>query len=246
MILEQPFISGNIMQHPLPRILRIATHVGALIPLVILIWDFTSGNLTANPIQAAEQRTGLIALILLLLSLACTPLNTIFHFRLALQRRRALGLYAFFYAALHLFIFAVIDDFGLDWSTLSEMVFQKLYILAGTASFVLLLALAVTSFRWSMKRMGKGWKRLHQLVYPAAVLVIIHFAWSAKGDLFRLNGSILQPLVYGGILVGLLALRLPPLRRWITRVRGRVMTTRNKATGASRPIQPSARKQDLI
>src|SRR5512146_248243 len=140
------------LQRKLSFWLRIATHIGALVPLAVLIWDFQTNHLTENPIQAAEQRTGTIALVLLLLSLASTPLNTLFRLSWAIQRRRALGLYAFFYAGLHLFIFTVVD-YGLDWPTLWQMLVEKRYIVAGLATFTILVALAATSFRWSMKRM---------------------------------------------------------------------------------------------
>src|SRR5512135_705005 len=131
-------VHKSVPRHLFPLFLRIATHLGALIPLVVLVWDFQTNHLTENPIQAAEQRTGIIALVLLLLSLACTPLNTLFHFSQAIQRRRALGLYAFLYASLHLFIFSVID-FGLDWPTLWQEVSQKRYILVGLAAFIILI-----------------------------------------------------------------------------------------------------------
>src|SRR5512135_375055 len=131
-------VHKSVPRHLFPLFLRIATHLGALIPLVVLIWDFQTNHLTENPIQAAEQRTGTIALVLLLLSLACTPLNTLFRFSQAIQRRRALGLYAFFYASLHLFIFTVVD-YGLDWPTLLQMLVEKRYIIGGLATFAILV-----------------------------------------------------------------------------------------------------------
>lgn len=212
------------LRRKFPFLLRLATHLGALIPLAILAWDYLTNHLTANPIQAAEQRTGIIALVFLLLSLACTPLNTLFRFSQAIQRRRALGLYAFFYASLHVFIFMVVD-YGLDWPTLWQMLVEKRYILAGLGAFVLLIALAVTSFRWWMKRMGKGWKRLHQLVYLAGLLAILHFVWVVKGDLIRLGGDVLRPILYGIVLGLLLSLRIPAIRRGIVYLRQRILNS---------------------
>ncbi len=213
----------KIVQRKFSLVLRIATHIGALLPLLVLVLDFQNHRLTENPIQAAEQRTGTIALVLLLLSLACTPLNTLFRFSWAIQRRRALGLYAFFYASLHLFIFTVVD-YGLDWSTLWQMLSEKRYIVVGLAAFTILVALAATSFRRSMKRMGKSWKRLHQLVYLAGALVILHFAWVVKGNVTSLNGDVLRPVLYGAALALLLAMRIPAVRKAIVRARQQILT----------------------
>jgi methionine sulfoxide reductase heme-binding subunit len=198
--------------------LRVATHVGALIPLGVLVWDFYQGRLSVNPIQAAEQRTGLIALTLLLLSLACTPLNILFGFSQAIQRRRALGLYAFFYASLHMLLFFVVD-YGLDWGTIWETLVQKRYMIAGMGAFLTLIPLAVTSMRWWMKRMGKNWTRLHRLVYLAGGLALVHFAWVVKGNILQLRGDVRRVVLYGAILVLLLVVRIPSLRRTIVQAR---------------------------
>jgi sulfoxide reductase heme-binding subunit YedZ len=220
----------TLSQRKFPLLLRIATHVGALTPLLILILDFQNHRLTENPIQAAEQRTGMIALTLLLLSLACTPLNTLFRFSWAIQRRKALGLYAFFYASLHLFIFSVVD-YGLDWPTLWQMLSEKRYIVVGLAAFMILIALAATSFRRAMKQMGKNWKRLHQLVYLAGILVVIHFAWVVKGSVSALSGDVLRPILYGAVLALLLTMRMPAVRKAIVRARQRILARQP----ASRP-----------
>src|SRR5512138_2954062 len=125
--------------------LQVAMHIYAWSTLVILIYDFFTHNLTANPIQALEQRTGRHAITLLVLSLACTPLNTLFKWPELIKRRRALGLYAFLYAAIHVVIFVDLD-YGLAWSLIAQTVFQKPYILVGMLSFLMLIPLAVTSF----------------------------------------------------------------------------------------------------
>lgn len=186
-----------------------------------LAWDAWMGNLTVNPIQAATQRTGKYALVLLVLSLACTPLNTLFGFRQALTVRRILGLYAFLFAATHFAIFIWID-YGFDWEFIRLEIIDKRYILVGATALAILSLLAVTSFQWWMKRLGKRWKSLHRLVYLAAPLVVLHYAWARKGDLFRLQGDILQPLAFG-VVVGLLLLaRLPALRKRAIKLRGRI------------------------
>ncbi|HVN53568.1 MAG TPA: protein-methionine-sulfoxide reductase heme-binding subunit MsrQ [Anaerolineaceae bacterium] len=207
-----------MVQKRFALILRIATHIGSLVPLMVLIWDYQTHNLTVNPIQAAEQRTGDIAILLLTLCLACTPLATLTGFSHLTQRRKALGLYAFFYASLHLFIFSVID-FGLDWEFLIPTVTEKPYIILGLTAFVLLIPLAVTSFRWFMKKMGKNWRRLHALIYPAAVLVLVHFALQIKGDFLRQSGDVSRPLAYVIVLTLLFVLRIPTVRRRVSRWR---------------------------
>ncbi|MEJ2598956.1 MAG: sulfoxide reductase heme-binding subunit YedZ [Anaerolineales bacterium] len=208
--------------------LRLVTHVGAWIPLAWLLWAVSTGNLTVNPIQAATQYSGKDALVFLVLSLAVTPIHTLTGYRPVLKVRRALGLYAFFYALVHVFIFTVID-YGLDWGLLQGAIFEKTYILVGLATLIILTSLAVTSFKWWMKRMGKRWTRLHRLIYLAGLLVILHFAWSLKGNLFSLQGDITQPLAFGLAVVLLLAARIPRLRRWISNQRSRLLHRRPTA-----------------
>lgn len=200
----------NFLQRYTP--LQILMHLGAWFPLARMIVDFAADNLTANPIQALEQRTGRAAVTLLLLSLACTPLHSLFGWKEPLKRRRALGLYAFMYATIHVIIFADLD-YGLAWSLIFQTVFQKPYILVGMAAFLLLIPLAVTSFDIWKIRLKKNWKRLHQVVYFIAPLVILHYAWSKKGDIFTLSGDILQPLVYGIVLLLLMIFRIPAVKR---------------------------------
>ena len=188
------------------HLLRAVTHIGALLPLVLLLWDFWWGYLSADPIREAILRTGKPALILLLLSLACTPLNTLFGWRQLLPLRKPLGLYAFFYVCLHLSIFIFLD-YGLNWTLLREDLFEKRFALAGLASFLILLPLAATSSRWAMRKLGKNWKRLHRFVYLAAILAVVHYLWLVKADYT-------QPILFAVILALLLLLRLKPIRQW--------------------------------
>ena len=198
--------------------LQILVHLLAWGLVAWLAWDAWTGNLTVNPIQAAEQRTGKYALVLLVLSLACTPLNTLFGLRKALTVRRTLGLYAFMFAAMHFVIFIGID-YGFDWEFLRLDISNKRYILVGATALTILTLLAATSFKWWMKRLGKRWKALHRLIYLAAPLVVLHYAWARKGDIFRLQGDILQPLAFGVVVALLLLARLPALRRRAVRLR---------------------------
>ena len=191
--------------------LRMLVHIGSLAPLALIVWYAFSGGLTANPIQDITFRTGKTALILLLLSLLCTPLNTLFGLKQLLPLRRPLGLYAFFYVCVHLFIFVALD-YGLDLELIKQAIVEKRYVLVGFSAFLLLLPLAATSTKGWMRRLGKNWKKLHRLVYLAAGLAIVHFVWLVKAD-------IREPLLYGAILGVLLLLRLAPIRQALQKAR---------------------------
>ena len=198
---------------------QVAAHLLAWGLAAWLAVDAWTGNLTVNPIQAATQRTGKYALILLTLMLAITPLNALFGLKQALPARRTLGLYAFGFAVVHFLIFIWID-YGFNWEFLKADILNKLYILAGAGALTLLTLLAATSFKWWMKKLGKNWKRLHRFVYLAAPMVALHYAWARKGDLSSLQGDIVQPLLFGLAILFLLTFRLPPLRRGLARLRG--------------------------
>ncbi len=185
-------------------VIRVVLHVSALLPLVLIIWDLTRGNLTANPIREIQLRTGATAINLLMLSLSCTPVNILTGFKPVLALRRVLGIYAFFYASLHFINFIGID-YGFDFALLREDLFEKRFAIAGFASFLCLLPLAVLSVKKVQQRLGEHWQKLHWLVYAAAIVAVIHYIWQTKAD-FRL------PFTYGGVLIILLAIRLPVVR----------------------------------
>ncbi len=193
-------------------LLQILVHVAGWLPLGLLLFDFLGDNLTANPIQAIEQRTGLNAITFLILSLACTPVASVFGWKELTQRRKALGNYGFLYAALHVTTFFVLD-YGLDLAAVWRDVGSKSFIIIGALSSLLLLPLAVTSFNYWMKRLGRNWKRLHRLAYIISPLVVVHFFMARKGDLLNLSGDILQPLAYGVVALFLLLLRLAPIKK---------------------------------
>lgn len=215
--------------------LRLATHIGALTPLLLLLWDLSQASLV-NPIQEITLRTGYWALVLLVLSLLCTPLNSLFGWKQAIALRRPLGVYAFVYAALHMATFVGLD-FGFNLELIGREISEKRYIIAGLAAFLLLLPLAITSTKGWQRRLGKHWKRLHRLVYLAAPLAVIHFVWLVKSD-------IREPLLFGAIVATLLALRTPRMRRFIAGVRSRPRSTRGgSAAQLGRPTseeQPPA------
>ncbi|BAL99542.1 MULTISPECIES: protein-methionine-sulfoxide reductase heme-binding subunit MsrQ [Caldilinea] len=181
--------------------------LAALTPLFWLLWRATVGGLGVDPVSTINNVTGRAALITLLLSLACTPLSTMFGFRKALTVRKSLGLIAFLYASLHLLNFIGLD-YGLDLELLvQDALLNKPYIFAGSLAFLLLLPLAITSTRGWMRRLGKRWKQLHRLVYVAATLAVLHFFWQAKAT------ERWEPAIYGALLALLLLVRIPLLRR---------------------------------
>ncbi len=202
--------------------LQLFVHLAALLPLALLIWDVTRGNLSVNPIQDITFRTGKAALVLLVLTLAATPVNTIFGFRQVIKVRRALGLYAFLYASIHFFIFIGLD-YGFNFRLLWFELVEKRYVLVGSTALLILIPLAITSTKGWQRRLGKTWKVLHRWVYLAGILVIIHYTWVQKSD-------IREPLVWGSIVV--LSLRIPVARRTIVRFRKKMM-----APSSNSPIQ---------
>lgn len=203
--------------------LRVVVHILGWLPLALLGFDALTGRLSVNPIQDIEQRLGRAALYFLLAALAVTPLTTLTGWRILPPRRRALGLYAFLYASLHFTVFAALD-YGFDFGEILRLVGEKPFILLGLTAGLLLTPLAVTSFDHFMRRMGKRWKSLHRLVYIIAPIVIVHYAWARKGDLFALRGDILQPLLWGALVLILLALRLPAIRKEVSGLRQRIIS----------------------
>ena len=202
--------------------LQVAIHIYGWSALVRLIIDYFNHKLTANPIQALEQRTGRHAITLLVLALACSPLNNIFGWRELLKRRRALGLYAFMYATIHVIIFIDLD-YGLAWSLIIQTVLEKPYIVVGMLTFLMLIPLAFTSFDIWKKRLGRNWKRLHQIIYLIAPLAVLHYAWGKKGDFFRLQGEIIRPLIYAVIVIIFLIMRIPRVRKTLASLRNRIL-----------------------
>ncbi|NIV33625.1 MAG: sulfoxide reductase heme-binding subunit YedZ [Anaerolineae bacterium] len=192
------------------RWLKILVHAGALLPLAWIAWQYVQGSFLVDPVREITTLTGRTALILLVLTLACTPVNTLFGFKQALRVRRALGLYAFLYASLHFATFVWLD-YGFDLELLVEAVFAQRYVVVGFVAGLILLALALTSTRGWQRRMGQNWKRLHRLVYLAGILAVLHFAWLVK--------DVRVPLQYGAVLILLLVLRIPRVRKAMSRGR---------------------------
>jgi sulfoxide reductase heme-binding subunit YedZ len=215
--------------------LQIAMHIYAWSALVYILFDALTGNLSANPIQELEQRTGRHAITLLVLCIACTPLNTLFKWSELLKRRRALGLYAFMYATIHIIIFFNLD-YGLAWSLILQTIFEKPYIVVGLIGFLMLIPLAMTSFDVWKKRMGKRWKRVHQTIYLIVPLLLLHYAWGKKGDFFALQGEIIRPLIYTAVALTLLFMRIPPVRRFLASLPSRIRLLFRKRNPKSETI----------
>jgi sulfoxide reductase heme-binding subunit YedZ len=185
---------------PLPW-LKPAFLVGGLSPLALMLLDFASGSLGANPIERVLNQTGMLALIVLVASLACTPLKLVTGWTWPMRVRKLLGLLGFGYAVLHFLIYVVLDQ-GLRVGALLEDITKRPFITVGFLALVLLVPLAVTSTQRMVRRLGfPRWQRLHRLVYVAVSLGVVHFVWRVKQD-------VTEPLVYGGVLVLLFAIRL--------------------------------------
>ena len=200
--------------------LQLAVHVLSWIPLAVLVFDYLGDNLGFYPAQEVTARTGKLAIIFLMLSLSCTPLHTLTKYAPVIKLRRPLGLYAFMYAFLHLISFTGLD-YRFNWAELLRYAVEKRYIFVGLAAFTILFLLAMTSSKKSMVWLGKNWKRLHSLVYIAAPLAVLHFAWLVKGNLSTLSGDILQPLLFAILTTLLLFLRIPPVKKRIITLRNR-------------------------
>lgn len=169
-------------------------------------WVFAFLNrLGPDPVQVLEHEHGLFALQLLIVALCIRPLREQVGLNL-MSFRRAIGLMAFYYALLHFLIWLGLDR-QLDWPRILVDLVKRPYIVIGFAGFVLLIPLAITSNNLSVRRLGAaGWRNLHMLAYPATALAALHFLWLVKG-------WPLEPLVYLGIVIGLLLYRAIPRRR---------------------------------
>ena len=204
---------------------QITIHILGWLPLAVTLLQVMTGNMTVNPIQAVEQRLGRVAVYFLIASLMCTPIVTLTGWREPLKRRRALGLYTFMYAALHVSVFVGID-YGFDMKQIAQLIVEKPFILLGLTAGLILLGLAITSFKWWMRQMGKGWQSLHRTVYLAGLIVVLHYAMARKANITTLRGDIIQPLLIGILLLILLILRIPSIRRWASSLRQRANAAR--------------------
>lgn len=188
------------------RFLKLAVFLASLAPLAWLVWQALYGYLGVNPIETVNRFLGDWALRFLLLALAVTPLRLATGWAPVARLRRMMGLFAFFYAALHLSSYIGIDLF-FDWGALWKDVVKRRYITLGMTAFVLLVPLAVTSTDGMIRRLGgRHWRALHRLVFPAALLAVGHFWMMVKAD-------IREPMLYAAILAVLLGVRAARAKR---------------------------------
>ncbi|MTH66607.1 sulfite oxidase heme-binding subunit YedZ [Paracoccus shanxieyensis] len=148
------------------------------IPLLLLIWDTVNGGLGIDPVRDIEHRLGRTALYFLIATLCVTPLLRLTRLNL-MRFRQALGLICFAYVCCHLLAWAVFD-MALLWPQMLRDVVKRPYLIFGMIATLMLLALAVTSNRYSIRGMGANWRRLHRLIYPAAILAAVHWLWALK------------------------------------------------------------------
>ena len=176
-----------------------------LVPLLLLMWDAVQQQLGANPVEALLHRSGDWSIRLLLITLVISPLRKLTGKGWLLRYRRMLGLYAFFYALLHFTVYLWLDR-GLSWREISVDILERPYITLGFVAFLILLALAVTSTRGMMRRLGRHWTALHRWVYAAGLFGVIHFLWLVKAD-YR------EPGVYMAIFIILMLFRAESFKK---------------------------------
>lgn len=183
--------------------LKSVTFLVCLLPLTLLILaalNMAGLSLGVNPVEKLLHELGVWGLRFLLITLAITPIRKLGGPIWLVKLRRMLGLFAFFYILMHFLTYAILDQ-GLNWQMIIEDVIERPYITLGLTALLLLIPLAVTSTNGWIRRLGRNWKKLHRLVYLAAILGIWHFFWQVKLDTR-------EPLIYTLILVTLLGYRV--------------------------------------
>ncbi|WP_353553225.1 protein-methionine-sulfoxide reductase heme-binding subunit MsrQ [Paraburkholderia terrae] len=181
---------------------KIAVFVAALYPLARLVLLGFTGGLGANPIEFITRSTGLWTLVFICITLAVTPLRKLTGWNALLRFRRMLGLFAFFYAALHFTTYFWFDKW-FDIAAIVKDIGKRPFITVGFAAFVLLLPLAVTSPKAMVRKLGRRWQTLHRAIYPIAALAILHFWWMKAG-----KHDLILPKIYGAIVIALLGWRV--------------------------------------
>lgn len=204
------------------KAVKVLVFLFALVPAGLLLRGIVTGDLGVNPAETIQLQTGRWTFKFLLLTLSVTPVRRITGWNYVIQYRRMLGLFAFFYGTLHFAVYWAFDLVFAFGSMLHDVA-KRPFITFGFAALLLMLPLALTSTKGSIRRLGKRWTTLHRLIYASAILAAIHFAWKVKvfsGD----------PVLYAGAVALLLGFRLMwPL--W---------TRRGRPAGAARmPVRPS-------
>lgn len=182
------------------RKIKVALFCAALLPLARLVWLAATDDLGANPVEFVIRSLGTWTLVSLLATLSITPIRLITGVAWPVQLRRMLGLFAFFYASLHLLAYAGLDQW-FDWHAIAHDIVKHPYVVVGFSAFLLMIPLALTSNRAAIRRLGQRWQALHRLVYLIATLGVIHYWWLVKKD-------VSEPVIYASVLAVLLGIRL--------------------------------------
>jgi sulfoxide reductase heme-binding subunit YedZ len=201
-----------------PKYFKLVIFAACLLPLARLGWKAFNSALGANPIQVITFSTGTWTLVFLLLTLSITPLRKLTKQYWLIQYRRMLGLFAFFYVCLHFTTYIWLDQF-FDLHSVYKDIYKRPFITVGFTAFVLMIPLALTSTRWSIRKLGKRWQKLHRLIYFSALAGVVHFLWAVKLDKR-------VPEIYGSILGVLL------LYRVIVWYRGRAISAKIGASAS--------------
>ncbi|MBX9849330.1 MAG: sulfoxide reductase heme-binding subunit YedZ [Rhodocyclaceae bacterium] len=192
------------MPQPSPRqlaLIKTSLFLLCLLPMVRLAVGVYEDSLGANPIELITRDLGTWALNFLLIALTITPLRKATGWHWLVRLRRMLGLYAFFYALLHLSSYLWLDQF-FDWGEILKDIIKRPFITVGMLTFLLLVPLALTSNNLAIRRLGgKRWQQLHQLIYPLTICAVLHYWWLIKLD-------VMLPGIYAGLLAALLMVRV--------------------------------------
>jgi sulfoxide reductase heme-binding subunit YedZ len=165
-------------------LLKSVVFILCLLPLAWLIYGLFNDQLGANPIEVVTRSLGERGLQLLIITLCMTPLRDLLQASWPIQIRRMLGLFSFFYLVLHLTSYLWMDQF-FDWEEIWIDIVKRPFITVGVLSLLGLIPLALTSNKWSQRRLGKAWRKLHFLIYPISILAVLHFFMLVKQDLLR-------------------------------------------------------------
>ncbi|TMQ03793.1 MAG: hypothetical protein E6J90_52835, partial [Deltaproteobacteria bacterium] len=215
-----------------PRFAKRLVLINGAVPAALLAWDAAHHQLGANEVNFAIRTTGMVGLVLLVLSLLVTPLRRLTGWNQLIAIRRNLGVLGFSYLVMHFTIFWIFDREGSVTSTLHEIVMRE-YLWFGTAALLLLIPLAATSTDRMVARLGAGrWKLLHRLAYPIAIAGVVHYYLLVKSD-------VRQPFAFAVVVGGLLAYRV--VRHYLD-LRGEVRTARARLAGA-RALTPQRRRK---
>lgn len=184
-----------------PTWLKPLVFIISLAPLAWYAWGVQANSLGANPIEAVTRGLGTWALNFLLITLLVTPLRNYAGWTWLIDLRRMLGLFAFFYASLHLTTYLWFDQF-FDWPAIAEDILKRPFITVGMTAFALLVPLAITSNIRAIRKLGgRRWQQLHRSVYAIGALAVLHYTWMVKAD-------VKKPLIYAAILAMLLGMRV--------------------------------------